>query len=286
MVFYPIPNLLRFSLGLSAPLLLFRPQAQASVDVPAAQSVSPVPPSLIAEFEPTTTEPVGSDTDINTTGGRYSYFQPPADGRPFQGARTTTGTRGGSCPVDAAMFSGLGPRSIMGLTTSARPEFVWYLPDALVGVPLLFRLLAMDVNGQPILVDSVELSAQAGFMRYQLPDSVPALEVGQDYLWQVIVMCDPERASSFLTSTLGLRLTTPTPELTTALATATTDAERAIAYGAAGIWYDALATVAAGTTATDIEVRTGLIQDLATFESDDEAFSSLLITIAEQTATE
>ena len=286
MVFYPIPNLLKFSLGLGVPLLLLRPQAWASVNVLEAQSVSPVPSSLVAEFEPTTTEPVGSDTDINTTGGRYLYFQPPDDGRSFQGARTTTGTRGSSCPAGGALFSGLGPRSIMGLTTSNRPEFVWYLPDVLAGAPLLFRLLAMDGNGQPSLVDSVELSAQAGFMRYQLPESVPSLEVGQDYLWQVIVMCDPERASSFLTSTLALQLGTPTPELTAALAAATTDAERAIAYGEAGIWYDALAAIADGLSATDQEVRTGLIRDLATFESDDEAFSILLATIAEQTAAE
>ena len=285
MVFYHSSNLLRFSFGLSVPLLLLRPPAQASENVLEAQSVSPAPPSLVAEFKPTTTEPVGSDTDINTTGGRYLYFQPPTDGRRFQGERTTTGTRGGSCPADA-LFSGLGPGSIMGLTTSNRPEFVWYLPDTLAGTPLLFRLLVMDGNGQPSLVDSVELPAQAGFMRYQLPESAPPLEVGQDYLWQVIVMCDPERASSFLTSTLPLQLATPTPELTAALGAATTDAERAIAYGEAGIWYDALATVAAGTSTTDKEVRTGLIQDLATFESDDEAFSLLLTTIAEQTAAE
>ncbi len=281
MAFYFVPNLLRLSLGLSVPLLLFRSHAQVSVSAPEPQ---PVPSSLTAQFEPTGSEPVDTDTVISTTGGRY--FQPRAGDRDFRGTRTTTGTRSGSCSANGSVFSGLGPRSVTGLTTSSRPEFVWYMTDAIAESPMLFRLLALDENGQASLVDSAELSAQAGFMRYQLPDSVPPLEEGKDYLWQVIVRCDPNRMSSFLTSTLPLQVVAPTPELTATLATATTDAEKAITYGNAGVWYNAMALVSAGTSAVDKDVRTGLLQDLADLESNDEAFSSILLTIVDQTSSQ
>lgn len=279
MTFYPAPALLRVALGLSASLFLLRGYAQASVDVPEPQEVLS---TLTAEFAPTGSDPVDDDTVVSTTGGRY--FQPQDDGEEYRGARTTTGTRSGSCAADESVFSGLGPRSIVGLTTSNRPEFVWYITDAIAESPMLFRLLAMDENGQPSLVDSAELSVQTGFIRYQLPDNVPPLEVGKDYLWQVIIRCDPNRVSSFLTSTLPLQVIPPSPELTAALETATTDAEKAIAYGNAGIWYNAMALVMAGTSAADQEVRTGLIQDLANLESSDEAFSSILLTIIDQTS--
>ncbi len=278
MFFNPVSNLLKLSLGLSVPFLLFRTYAYGSVSAPVPAQEIP----LLAQFksDPTRTDPF--DSDSTTTGGRY--FQPPSDITDFDGARTTTGTRSGSCSnvTDGVVFSGLGPRSTVGLTTSVRPEFVWYMTEIAAESPVLFRLLELDEAGQPNVVDSVELSAQAGFMRYQLPDTVSPLEVGKDYLWQVIVRCDPAR-SSFWASTLSLQVVTPSPELTDALATATTDAEQARIYGNAGIWYNALALVSTGTNNVETEVRTGLLQDLATLESDDAIFSTTLMTIVEQT---
>lgn len=269
MSFYRFPMLLRLSLGLTAFLLLIKTQAHA--------------------FEPTDTGPLDNRTAIDTTGERYQYFQPPADGRRLRGATTTTGTRGGSCSntvTDSALaFSGLGPRATVGLTTSVHPEFVWYVTELEATSPLMFRLLVLDDAGQPRVVDSANFLAEPGFMHYQLPDTVPPLDVGKDYLWQVIIRC-PGSSSSFLASTLPLQVVTPTPALTAALTAATTDVQRAKAYGEAGIWYNALALVSADTDPEAKDVRAGLLQDLAVLESDDESFSATLTAIAEQAALE
>ncbi|MEM1240670.1 MAG: DUF928 domain-containing protein [Cyanobacteria bacterium P01_H01_bin.26] len=275
-------NLLRLSLGLSVSLLLVKPHAEASVGIlePAQDTAN-----LIGQFEPTDTEPLDADTTIDTTGGRYLYFRPSDDTRGLRGPTTTTGTRSGSCAADGALaFSSLGPRSMVGLTTQVRPEFSWYITEAEAASPVLFRLLAVDESGQTSILGSAELLAEPGFMQYQLPETAPPLEVGKDYLWQVIVRCDPEGPSRFLASTLPLQVVTPDPELTEALTAATTDVERASLYGSAGIWYDALALVTSGINTTAEEIRTGLLQDLAAIESDDEIFSATLTAIAEQTA--
>ncbi|MBX2864614.1 MAG: DUF928 domain-containing protein [Leptolyngbyaceae cyanobacterium MAG.088] len=278
MFFKSVPKSLKLFLGLSVPFFLFRTYAYASVTFKAPSQLTP----RLTQFEPTTTPPLDSDTDINTTGGRY--FQPP-DTQPFRGTPTTTGTRGDSCSniTDGVVLSGLGPRSIAGLTTSVRPEFVWYMTEGVTAAPVMFRLLELDENGLASVVNTANLAAQVGFMRYQLPEDVPPLGVGKDYLWQVIVRCDSERASNFWATTLSLQVVTPTPELTSALAMTTTNAEKAKVYGNAGIWYNALALVSTGNSNVDQEVRTGLLQDLATLESDDETFSTTLMTIVEQT---
>ncbi|MEA5463530.1 DUF928 domain-containing protein [Leptothoe sp. PORK10 BA2] len=229
--------------------------------------------------------PQGEASPLDTTGGQY--FQPPTDTRSLRGPVTTTGTRGDRCSNGedgGPAFSSLGPRSVPGLTTSVRPEFVWYNDHVETASPVLFRLLAIDAVGQSSIVESANLSAQPGFMRYQLPDSAPPLEVGQDYLWQVIVTCAPEQPSKFLANTLLFQVVSPTPELTEALAMATTDVDRAQAYGNAGIWYNALALVSLGTNPTAADIRTGLLQDLARLESSDEIFSAALTAIAEETA--
>ena len=273
-------NLLKLSFGLSISLLLVKPHAEASVGIlePAQDTAN-----LIGQFEPTDTEPLDADTTIDTTGGRY--FQPSDDTRGLRGPTTTTGTRSGSCSAEGALaFSSLGPRSMVGLTTQVRPEFSWYITEAEAASPVLFRLLAIDESGQTNILDSAELLAQPGFMQYQLPETAPPHEVGKDYLWQVIVRCDPEGPSRFLASTLPLQVVIPDPELTEALIAAKTDMERASVYGSAGIWYDALALVTSGTNTTAEEIRTGLLQDLAAIESDDEIFSATLTAIAEQTA--
>lgn len=286
MSFHSVASFLQLSLSLGLSAMIAVPYASAEANQP----TRPLSHQPTAQFAPTDNETLNDETIVSTTGGRY--FQPPADTRSLGGAQTTTGTRsGGSCAAatDSALaFSSLGPRSMSGLTVSARPEFVWYMTDAEAESPVLFRLLSVDENDQATVVTSAELSATAGFMSYQLPETEPSLEVGENYLWQVIVKCDSGGGSSsrFLASTLSITLVEPTAELTTALSAATNDQEKAVIYGQAGVWYDAFAMVSAGTTTAEAEVRTGLLQDLAMIEDEDETFSATLSAIAEQTASE
>lgn len=289
MPFPRLPKLLRLSFGLSVSLVLVNTQAHAFVGISehTSESVSgrvPLIGQQQEEFDPTDSKPLDDKTAIDTTGGRYQYFQPPADGRSLSGPMTTTGSRGICRGVDTARmlaFSGLGPQSTFGRTTRVRPEFVWYVPELQVDATVIFQLFSRE---QEDPLHRVNFAAGSGFVQYQLPDTLTPLDAGKDYVWQVNLRIPcPGNAPIILTKNLPFQVVTSTPELTEALATATTEAEQAIAYGNAGIWYDAFALVASGDSPDEKEIRTGLLEDLALLEGEDETFSSMLSAIAEQT---
>ncbi|MBE9068363.1 DUF928 domain-containing protein [Leptolyngbya cf. ectocarpi LEGE 11479] len=223
---------------------------------------------------------------IDNSGNNHDRrrFRPTDDTRPIPPTPLTAGSRGGSCNVEEepTEFTALGPRSIAELTTQVRPEFSWYVSPSEEGAQLQFRLMQIDENGQLLsLVNTKSFIAQAGFMSYQPPSEATPLEVGKDYLWQVVITCSSD---DLLMSTLPIRVVTPSAELTAQLSTATTNAERAIIYGSAGLWYDALAQVMSSTAPDDRTIRAGLLQDLAVVEEEDnQEISTILLAIIEQT---
>lgn len=227
----------------------------------------------------------GTPDALGTTGTRL--FQPRRRDTP-QGPTTSTGTRSGSClnPVGANPgFAGLGPQFEAGLTSSSRPEFVWYMPASEQPFPIEFRLLTFDDADRPILLHSeAQFTYTAGFMTYQLPESSPALEVGRQYYWQVIVNCNPNRPSRALVSTLQFEVVTPSAVLNDALAIATTNVDLAIAYANDGLWYDALALVIDGETVEERQLRTRLLRDLADEEANSDTGSAQLSTDLTQIA--
>ena len=218
-----------------------------------------------------------------------SYFTPPTDSSPRSGSRTTTGTRNGSCLSETeTAFTILGPEdteSVAGQTISAHPEFVWYLPESDLPFPVIFRLLAPDESGVPVPVHVAELSYAPGFVKYALPTDLPALTPGKEYRWQVIVECNPNYPSRALVQELSFEVVSAPPDLTQALATATTAAERALAYGSAGLWYDAIAQVAEPETAEALQIRSGLLNDLAALvATSNQTLSQDIAQIAQTTA--
>ena len=82
---------------------------------------------------------------------------------------------------------------------------------------------------------------------------------------------------------MPIRIVSPNIELAAQLSEAVTDVERAIAYGQAGLWYDAFAQ---GISSGDREIKTGLLRDLAAAEAENEAFSNNLLTIADEVAAQ
>ena len=214
-----------------------------------------------------------------------STFQPPVNPRRSGGYSTTTGTRQGSC-VDGTQtaFTLLGPNDTMGRTTSSHPEFVWYLPPSEVAYPVQFRLLALNEAGIPELVDEVELSYKEGFSKYQLPMDKPALSIGKEYRWQVVVVCDPNYLSRSLNQERAFEVVAPAASLQRALSASTTDTEKALAYGANSIWYDAIAQVALSSELQAPTVLKTLLEDLANMEAGDELLSANIASIAATTA--
>ena len=214
-----------------------------------------------------------------------SAFQPPGNPRRSEGYSTTTGTRQGSC-VDNTQtaFTLLGPNDMMGQTTSSHPEFVWHLPPSDVEYPVQFRLLALNQAGIPEPIYQTELSYKEGFSKYQLPTSEPALSVGKEYRWQVVVVCDANYLSRSLNQERAFEVVAPSGSLQQALGTATTDAQRALAHGTEGIWYDAIAQVALSSEPQAKTVLKTLLEDLASVEAGNELLSADIANIAATTA--
>lgn len=217
------------------------------------------------------------DGILTTTG---THFRPPNNPRPLSGPRTTTGTRTGGCLSSAeTAFAMLGPTDTVGRTLSSHPEFVWYLPESEIAFPVSFRLLSFNEQGILVPIHTTELSYAAGFTRYQLPLDRPALAPDQEYRWQIIIACNPNYPSRSLAQELSFEVVPSSATLTQAIASSTSAAERAAIYGEAGIWYDAIAQVAQATTATEQELRAGLLRDLATTEVEDEQLSRDILDI-------
>lgn len=251
------PLILSIALITTAPLLSIQPGLTAAAPVKA-----PASPFSI----------------VNNKG-----FRPPSNPRRRSGYRTTTGTRQGSCVGDAeTAFTILGPSETVGLTSSTRPSFAWYLPDSETTYPVQFRLLAPNEKGIPAPIYTADLSYAGGFNTYQLPAEVAALSPGTEYRWQIVVVCDTGYLSRSLNQERSFEVVSPPANLQQALATATTAAEQALAYGENGFWYDAIAQVAQTNTPQSIAVRQELLADLAEIELEDDLLREDLLELSAQ----
>ncbi len=208
-------------------------------------------------------------------------FQPPSNPRRHTGHRTTTGTRQGSCVGDAGTaFTILGPSETVGLSASAHPEFAWYLPPSEIVYPVQFRLLAPSDKGIPTPIYSAELDYAAGFSTYQLPTNI-TLSPGTDYRWQVVVVCDTGYLSRSLNEERTFEIVPPSREVQQSIDAATTDVQRAQAYGENGFWYDAIAQVVQSNSAQSIALRQELLADLAEIEVENELLKTDLLRLSE-----
>lgn len=163
-------------------------------------------------------------------------FEPSDPGLP--GRREGGGTRGG-CASQQPSLTALMPSSNFGLTVRAYPAFSWYVPQNGATVA---EFVLLDAANTEIYKTLVPVTQQAGVISISLPEdgSVPALEVGKSYRWYFSLVCDPlDRSADSFTSGWVQRVE-PSPTLTQALATATTEEQPDI-YAEAGIWYEAVA---------------------------------------------
>ncbi|ESA34056.1 hypothetical protein N836_18885 [Leptolyngbya sp. Heron Island J] len=259
------PKLRLFVLVLASAIVFSSPGLVSIVQ--ATQSLSPTiqaSPQLRADFTPPSDSSLDRDTVLTSTG---TYFTPPPDPQPASGPTIPTGTRRGGClGPTATAFTIFGPSSadnILGHTTSERPTFAWHLPEIEGTFPVVFRLLAPDADDIPVAIYETTLDYTPGFISHQLPATEPALSSGVEYRWQVIIECNPAYPSRAIRQELFFEVVPTTAALSQALAAATTAAERAIAYGQTGVWYNAIAQVANATTPAEQQTRLGLLTDLA-----------------------
>jgi hypothetical protein len=218
-------------------------------------------PGLAQDEEPTAKEAVVSSST--------SAFIPPRNARRRSGYRTTTGTRPIPCVGNSqSAFVALGPSETVGLTVSDRPQFTWHLPPSNILYPVQFTLLAANEAGDLDTIHTADLTYSEGIVTYSLPAEVAALSSETEYLWKVAVICDASDSDQSLTQERIFEVVAPSSSLQQKLETATTTAERALAYGEEGLWYDAIAQVATANDSESQAVRQSLLTDLAQIESE------------------
>lgn len=134
----------------------------------------------------------------------------------------------------------LTPAAGAALTAQASPSLFSYVSDP---VNMEFRVTINEPNeSKPSFIFAVSQCA-AGIHRVNLADYGVVLKPGVEYKWTVAVRPDPQKRSADLPATGLIKRTEPDAALAEKLKAAPA-ADHAAIYAEAGIWYDALASLA------------------------------------------
>ena len=186
-----------------------------------------------------------AETVAQSAIGRRISFIPPADD-PYP-EQTRGGATRGRCQATSLM-----PRNGSGLTTHKRASVYVHVarhPDAKLDQAILTLKSDADTDEQYdaiVELPEASLSMPGGVLEIEFPESIPDLEVGKQYSWSLIMMCDgqPVRPDS---PVVGGGIRRVAPPAAVAMSTDMTPTDRAIAYGEAGLWYDLLSTLASNS---------------------------------------
>lgn len=166
-------------------------------------------------------------------------YIPPDRGLP--GRREGGGTRGG-CVTNQPTLTALIPDSNYGTTTAAYPTLFWFVPS---NTATSVEFVLMDANDQELYKTTFQITGDAGVIHLSLPANanLPPLEIGQDYHWYFSVICDPTDRSGDVLTEGWIQRIEPDPALVTQLES-TPVSNHPTLYAEAGIWYDAIASLA------------------------------------------
>jgi hypothetical protein len=167
-----------------------------------------------------------------------AQYVPPDRGLP--GRREGGGTRGG-CALTQPTLTALIPSQNFGATVQEHPTFFWYVPQTNATTA---EFVLMDGN-QTVYETTIALPKTPGILRLSLPTdgTVPPLMIGKDYQWYFSIICNADDRSGDLLTRGWVQRQALTPDLAAKLAQVPV-AERSTVYAEAGIWYDAIATLA------------------------------------------
>lgn len=218
-------------------------------------------PVALAQFNPG--QPSRPRTPAGSTGPRYVPAGPSAPRDPT-GSSGTRGSCGATSTVTPTVLTALAPKSHVGKTLSTRPTFVWYVPDT-QPYKVEFRLYGLDNTGRyRQQIARQELNSSAQIMQFTLPQDAAGLKVGQTYLWQVAVLCNPKDPSKDQVVTAEIEVISPPNALKANLSQTRDRLQRARLLAAAGIWYDALSELPEDNQGRSD--RLALLASLAQFE--------------------
>ncbi|HIK09793.1 MAG TPA: DUF928 domain-containing protein [Oscillatoriaceae cyanobacterium M33_DOE_052] len=179
-------------------------------------------------------------TSVNAVRAQINFNAPAGDiGRPA--SSVGGGTRaGGACTTGGQLQALMPLPNNIGRSTSPTPNLFWYVPQT---VAKTAELVLVDEEKNELYAAELALPGKPGIVKVTIPESAK-LEVGQEYEWQLALVCDPgDRASDkFVVGKVAI--VDKTPQLETALAAASTPVETAAAYAQAGIWQETVSSLA------------------------------------------
>lgn len=173
-------------------------------------------------------------------------YVPPNRGLP--GRREGGGTRGcwsnTAVPTTANRLTALVPAQNFGYTLDEYPSFFVYVPPFYGQKAVGAEFILVDDQDNEIYRATYVTANISGVISLSLPDqaNLPPLDVGKDYNWSFSLICDFDDPSGNLVVDSWIQRIEPTPELASALQTAT-PMELPNLYAQSGIWYNAIASL-------------------------------------------
>ena len=147
------------------------------------------------------------------------------------------------------------PESQIGRTVSEYPVFFVYWPqtDAELG-----EFMLEDEIGNLIYQQDLTIKNLSGVIGVSIPanTNVPPLEVGKNYTWKFILVCDPEDRSSDRIERGVVRRVELSADILSELENAD-PRQKTVIYAENGIWQDALGTLAAARHANPNDTDLG-----------------------------
>ncbi|MGD1807291.1 DUF928 domain-containing protein [Dapis sp. BLCC M126] len=150
------------------------------------------------------------------------------------------GTRGSCFYKDQKPLVPLTPKTNnrQELTLASHPTIFIYVPEnkATAGVFIL-----KDSTQKQVYEDIVSLPDSQGIIDIKIPTDQPELKVGKNYNWTFRLICETPIPEAVVEG--SIERVNPSPDLTTKLQQ-TPESDRWLIYSEAGIWYEALFTLA------------------------------------------
>lgn len=159
------------------------------------------------------------------------------------GRRIGGGTRG-ECSLNGHHLTALVPANNLGITQTAKPTLLFYLPSS--SQPKLVEFVLQDNKNNVIHEQTYTVSGAKGIIKINLSDyqSLSELTVGKNYRWFFSIICDPLRRENDIAVDGWIQrqaLDTNTAQL---LKSARLAIDKADIYADQGFWQDAIATLA------------------------------------------
>ena len=165
----------------------------------------------------------------------------PRQGLP--GRRVGGGSRG-NCNFGDKTLTALIPKNNLGVTVAGHPKFFFYIPQTTNSQ--LVEFVLRDETDRQIYETTFKTTGTSGVISLSLPNSAPlkALQIGKKYQWYFSIICNAQNRANDVSVDGWIQRVEPSPTLASELEKAA-PRERAALYATAGIWHEALTTLAA-----------------------------------------